>query len=495
MPILLWGHAALAVFAIGARFLAPDVRDKVIRVLCGLGAIAGVALFFERRSGDAWRTTVIEPNAAAVAGIAVAVAWVMAAVLIDEEDRWRAASLVGAGATGLALFATTQWIVPALLFWVVTSLAAGALAWSIRSPAQVWVGIVLSDLCLAAGLIGHVLENDEWRLPTPLPDGAFWFVLAAAILRVGAVPRYGIWRALGSAGSPMLPLLVGGGLVLAAGPVARAEPWAAVGLLILALAQGIWGSLRRDLAVSDMAGWPSAIALALIFVAPGVAALAGAGAILSVGVLALWPLASGNAQPERGLLLTLAPPTAIFGAIVFAATRAFDISTTLDASLESAPWIAVTALIPLVMASGALLAARVGRERNVVHRDMWAVGATWLFVAGSIAIGAVPGALELPDEVMGSQRSFLTLLGVALVVGVASGWLWNLRHPDHRRAPAPEPSVLPVGPPTSVEAWGYRRSGDSMLERIGALVALALGLATIAAIGWVTYEGLSQGFL
>ena len=283
--------------------------------------------------------------------------------------------------------------------------------------------------------------------------------------------------------------------MLAAGPMARAEPWAAVGLLILALAQGIWGSLRKDLAVSDMAGWPSAIGLALIFVAPGVAALAGAGAILSVGVLAIWPFATGSAQPERGLLLTLAPPTAIFGAIVFAATRAFDISTTLDASLESAPWIAVTALIPLVMASGALLAARVGRERSAERRYVWPLGATWLFVAGSVAIGAVPGALELPDEVIGSQRSFLTLLGVALVVGVAAGWLWNLRHPDHRRAPAPEPAVLPVGPPTATEAWAYRRTGATLVERIGSLVALALAVATIAAVGWITYEGLSQGFL
>jgi cytochrome bd-type quinol oxidase subunit 2 len=172
-------------------------------------------------------------------------------------------------------------------------------------------------------------------------------------------------------------------------------------------------------------------------------------------VIAVWPLASGHAQPERGLLLTLAPPTAIFGAIVYAATHAFDVSTTIDASLESAPWIAVTALIPLVMASGVLLAARVGRERAIAHRHVWPVGATWLFVLGSVGIGFIPGALELPDDVVGTQRSFLTLLGVAAVIGAIAGWLWNLRHPDHRRAPAPEPVVRAVGPPTRREALAY----------------------------------------
>lgn len=481
--------------AVVARFLPPKIRDVVVRALCVAGAGLGIGLFLERRSGDAWRTTLIQPEAAVLSGIAAAVAWVIAAVLLDEDDRWRAATLVGAGSSALVLFATTRWIVPALLFWSLTSLAAGALAFSLRAPAETWMGIVLADLCFAAGMISHVLDGDSWELPATVPDRAFWFLLAAAILRVGAIPRFGIWRSLGSPAAAALPLLVGGGLVLAAGPAGRAEPWAAVGLLVLALAQSVWGSLRPDLAVADLAGWPSSVALALIFVAPPVAELAGTAALLAVGVLAVWPIASGRAQPERGLLLTLAPPTAIFGAIVYAATHAFEVSTALDASLESAPWIAVTALIPLVMASGVLLAARVGRERSVSATHPWPIGATWLFVAASIAIGFIPGALELPDDVIGTQRSFLILLAVAVAVGGLAGWLWNLRHPDHRRAPAPEPSVAPVGPPTSREARAYRRSGVPLVEKVVGILALALALATFVAVGWITYEGLSQGFL
>jgi hypothetical protein len=495
VPALLWGHAVLSGVVLGCRFLGPALRDKVVRGLCALGVAGGVALFVVRRSGDAWRATEIDANAAALAGIAVAVAWLIAAVLPEEDDRWRAAALVGPGAAGLALFASSRWVVPALLFWTITSIAAGALATTLRSPGEMWIGIVASDLCFAAGMIGHVLDNDTWQLPDPMPDRAFWFLLAAAVLRIGAIPRVGIWRSLGSPASAALPLLAGGGLVLAAGSAGRAEPWAAVGLLSLALAQSIWGSMRRDLAVSDMAGWPLAIALALMYTAPDVAPLAGAGALLAVGVLALWPLASGRGQPERGLLLTLAPPTAMFGALVYAATRAFEISTALDASFRSAPWIAVTGLIPLALASGVLFAARVGRERSVGTFDNWALGASWLLVLASVAIGSVPGSLELPDDVVGSQGSFLTLVAVALVVGVAAGFLWNLRHPEHRRTPAAEPGVSPVGPPTSLEARAYRGRELSLVERIVALVALALGVATLGAVAWITYEGLSQGFL
>jgi hypothetical protein len=495
MPILLWGHAGLSVLVVVARFLAPEIRDKVVRVLCAAGAGVGIALFLARRSGDTWRSVVIEPETAVLAGVAVAVAWVIAAVLLDEDDRWRAAALVGAGSTALVLFATTTWIVPALLFWALTSLVAGAIALTLRAPAEMWIGIVFSDLCFAAGMIGHVLDSDAWELPSPVAGRAFWFLLAAAILRVGAVPRFGLWRSLGSSAAVALPLLAGGGLVLAAGPAGRVEPWAAVGLLVLALAQAVWGALRQRLEVANIAGWPSAIALALIYVAPAVAELAGTAALLALGCLVLWPIASGHAQPERGLLLTLVPPTAVFGAIVYVATRAFDVSTTLDASLESAPWIAVTALIPLVMASGVLLAARVGRERAAEVRHAWPVGATRLFVAASVAIGFVPGALELPDDVIGSQRSFLTLMAVALGVAALAGWAWNLRHPDHRRAPVPEPTVSPVAPPTSRDARAFRSTDVPLVERVLGIVALALALATFVAIGWITYEGLSQGFL
>lgn len=495
MLILLLGHAVLSALVLVARVLEPEVRDKAVRAVCAVGAGLGIALFLTRRSSEVWRTTLIEPDSAALAGIAVAVAWVIAAVLLDEDDRWRAASLVGIAGSGLAVFAATQWVVPALLFWSVTSLAVAGLVAGLERRSEVWIAFVLSDLCFAAGIVGYVLDDGSWRLPSPAPGRAFWFLLAAVILRAGVIPRFGMWRALGTPAAAALPLLAGGALVLTAGPAGRAEPWAAVALLAVAIAQAAWGSVRKVLAPGDFAGWPTAVALALIYVAPGVAALVGAAALLAVGALALWPISSGRAQPERGLVLTLAPLTAGFGAVVFAATRAFEASTAIDISLDSVPWIAVSALIPLVMAAGALLGARVGREQVAPAPDIWPVVATWLIVAGTVVLGLVPGSLELPDDVVGTQRSFLILLLVALVAGGAAGWLWNLRHPDHRRSPAPEPVALAVGARTGREARALRGPGATLVERMLVLVALVLGVATLGAVGWLTYEGLSQGFL
>jgi hypothetical protein len=268
-----------------------------------------------------------------------------------------------------------------------------------------------------------------------------------------------------------------------------------VGLLVLALAQAVWGSIRKALAPADFAGWPACVGLALVFASPAVAPLAGAAALLAVGALALWPLASGRAQPERGLVLTLAPLTAAFGAVVFVARRAFDLATSAEEVEIQVPWIAVAALLPLVMAAGALLGARVGRERSEHLDDLGPVIATWVFVAGTIALGLAPGALELPDDVVGTQGSFLALLSIAVAVGAIAGWLWTLRHPDHRRWPIPEPAALPVGPRTGAEARALRGLKPPLVERLVGLVALALAVATFAAVGWMTYEGLSQGFL
>jgi hypothetical protein len=496
MPIVFWGQGAVSVAVLLGRFLPDRWRGLFVRVMCGIGVGFGLALFLERRSGDAWRTTLLEPTTAALAGVASAAAWVVAAALVDEDDRWRAASLVGLGGSALALFASARWTVPALLFWSLTSVVAGALAFRSARRSELWLGLVLSDLCFAAGMIGHVIDTDTWGLPTPAPDRAFWFLLAAAVLRVGVVPRYGLWKAVGSPAAAALPLLVGSGFIVVAGPGGRPEAWAAVGLLLAGLVQAVWGAVQARLAPADFAGWAPAVCLALLYVDPRVGALAGAAAILSVAALGVWPWTSGAAQPERGLLVTLAPPMAAFGALVAAAREAFGSATGSDSLAVQIPSTVIAALIPLVMAAGALLGARIGRERSSGSLDPWPLAATWLLVASSVALGVTPGALELPDEVVGTQQTFLVLSLVALATGGVAGWLWTLRHPDHRRAPTPEPLATPVVPPTSNEVVAYRTAADtSLVERMLTLVALVLAVAVFTSVGWVTFEGLSQGFL
>jgi hypothetical protein len=496
MPIVFWGQGAVSVAVLLARFLPDRWRGWFVRAACGVGVGFGLALFLERRSGDAWRTTLIEPTAAALAGIASAAAWVVAAALVDEEDRWRAASLVGLGGSALALFAAARWTVPALLFWSLTSLVAGALAFHSGRRAELWIGLVLSDLCFTAGLIGHVVDTDTWGLPNPAPGRAFWLLLAAAVLRVGVVPRFGLWKAVGTPAAAALPLLVGGGFIVVAGPGGRPEAWAAVGLLVAGLVQAVWGAVQSRLAPADFAGWAPSVCLALLFIEPRVGALAGAAAILSVAALGVWPWTSGAAQPERGLLLTLAPPMAGFGALVASAREAFGAATESESLAVQIPSTVIAALIPLVMAAGALLGARIGRERSSGSLDPWPLAATWLLVAASVALGVTPEALELPDDVVGTQQTFLVLSLVALAAGAVAGWLWSLRHPDHSRAPKPEPLATVVGPRTSNDAVTYQpEGGTSLVERMLTLVALVLAVAVFTSVGWVTYEGLSQGFL
>lgn len=495
MPILFWAHGALSALVLLARALPPKYRDIFVRVVCLAGLGFAVALFVERRSGAEWRTTEVDPTSTALAAMAVGVAWVLAAALVDEDDRWRAASLVGLGGSSLILFAETDWTVPALLFWTLSSLAVGALGSGLYRRAEFWIGVVLADLCFVAGMVGHIVDSDSWELPLPAPDKSYWLLFAAVVLRAGVLPRYGMWRALGGPAAPALPLLVGSALVLASGVTGRVEPWATAGLLVVALAMAIAGSIRRTLAPADFTGWPVAVSLALMYATPAVTAVAGCAAILSVGVLALWNLASGRAQPERGLALSLMPLTAAFGAVVYAAKRAFDLATTIDDLRLAVPWTVVAGLIPLVMAAGALLGARVGRERGTPLAIDPPVIATWLLVAASLALGTVPGAIELPDDVIGTQSSFLTLLLVAIGAGVVAGGLWTLRHPDHRRAPAPEPVAQAVGPPTRFEALAFRPAHLSLVEKLMYGVALVLALASVGGVAWATYEGLSQGFL
>ena len=469
-----------------ARFLPGRARRALEVLACLIGVGFGVALLLARHSTEEWRTTALDPATATVAGIATAGAW-LATISIGRDERWRTGALVGAGATGLALFSAAQWTVPALLFWVTTSLAMGILAFRARQPGSVWLGIVASDVCLAAALVTHVLDTDGWRLPSPAPDRAFWLVLAAVVIRAGVVPRYGIWRMLGTSAAPGLPLLVGGAMVLAAGLGGRTEPWAAAGLALVALAQALWGLFAKRLAVELFAGWPAALSLAFVFAAPESAAVAGATAALGVTVVVLWPLSSGRAQVERGFALSFAPLTAGFGALILSTTRAFGKATTNLQIAEAIPWVVVASLLPVTLVAGALLAARIGREGDARTWDPSAVLSTWAVVAASIGIGVYPGMLELPDDVLGSSRGALLLLLGALAAGGAAGtvvWM-RLHEGGVRPLPgAPEPPLTIDHPARA-----------SLLGRALAGATVALAVATAGTVGWVTYEGLRQGFL
>lgn len=483
MAFLYLGHAIIGIALLAARPLNRRLRAAAVVVGSALGIGTGVALFLVRGSEEVWRTTEIDPRTGALLGLAVACSWLLLGALDGGRGRWDSGCLVGIACTGLLLFATNRWVVPGLLFWIVSSLAILVLIRGERGAASARVAVAASDAAVVGALAAYCLDHATWRMPAGTEGWPYWVILAAAVVRAGALPKTGVWGALALPGAVAgLPLLVAGSFSLLLGPGSGARVGAADVLLVVALTSCFWAFTSKQLPLTVVVAWPVALALGVALIAPQAVTRAGAAAILALSAAALWPHCLGQAEAERGLLLAFVPATAGFGVIVAGALEAFRRATETISVVDAAPWAAAAALLPTALAGGIALGARMGRRREPVERAVLPLGATWLVFGVALAVGF------LPPEPVGLTAADATdrtvvLHVVALVAGIGAAVLIAGRREadvSRRKEGSLTIDVFAAGP-----------SGAGALTAISAVVAVAAATGVL----WLTYEGLKVGFL
>lgn len=482
MPLLVVSHALLGVACVALRGLPVAQRFAGLRFLAGVGALSSVVLFLARGVESSWGTMELGPARSGLVAVATFCAWV-AVLASDErnEPRWDLGALVGAGGTAVAVIATTRWIVPCLLFWMVLS-AVTLVAARERGPgAHVAAAVGLADACFVAGVLGHALTSETWSLPTRLDGVWLYLAIVAIVLRAGALPAVGMGAAFGRGEGALLPLAVASAFAVVPFVSGGDEVAVALPLLLLAAGAIAWSLAVETPRLSVIAVWPLATMLAIAWIEPAAVARAAATAAIVATMVSLWPLTSGRAQSERGLILAALPATIGFGAIAGGAAASFTRAVAEGAVLAAAPWHAVAALLPVVLAGGVALGATIGRRTELERFRPEAVLATWTLAAVALVTGLSPAArLGFSSGTDGGGRA-VPLFVLALLVGLVAA----------RFAPR---STIPLTPPRPAPAAGVVDLGGS----IAAWVRWAgVGIFSIAAAAvlWLTYSGLSVGFL
>jgi hypothetical protein len=370
------------------------------------------------------------------------------------------------------LAATGAFVVPALVFWLCSSVALAGLA-TLRGAGlrRTWPVLATSDALVCAAAIVYVAREDAWAIPGPAAGAVFWALAGAAAIRAAvllAAPA-----AVAAARLPAAPLLAGGAVVLAV-RAGRPEPWLALAFLAGA-ATVVAVSLARGAVSPDYLGtWLLALSLAVCFVAPDAAPAAGAAAILGVTAAALWAFTGEHGSFERALLAAGVPLTAGYPMIAAGATVAFERAT--GGGGSAAAWTIVAALLPGALAGGVVLGGRAARVRGGGFVAE-AVLATWVLLAAALFVGLAPGAVGGPR----SSGGILSLHLVALACGAGTALAVNR-------------GKLALGTPR-VEKTTLRVDVPSAIPRAAELASGALGLATAGAAAWLTVWGLRVGFL
>lgn len=480
LQLLFLCHAALAIFLIFTRPLGTAQRARFVRFAGLAGTAASVALFFVRGAQVAWGAAILKPGSGAVVAAATACAWTLVVASDNGRGRWDVAALVGAAATGLALFSTSAWVVPAILFWVVVSLATMASARSDPSLPQVWLAVAVSDACVVAGLAVWSLGRETWRMPDALDGWLLVPLVAAVVLRTAVVPVVGIWQLTAGDRAPVLPLLIASGFALIPSVSGGDEVLVGLGLLLLALAGAAWSILRAAPQPPLVGAWICAVMVAVAWVQPAALGRAGVTAILGASLAALWPASAGRAQSERGLVIAGVPLTVGFGVIVGGAGVSFDRATVAETVLESAPWSAFAALLPVVLAAGVTLGAALAGRLEPERYRAPAVLATWAIAAAAVLLGVAPRP-ELGFSGAGAVATrTVWLYTVAALAALAAA----------RFAPRQAAVLHRSEPPSPGRLGPQGAAGRALLIAAG-----LLGVTAVTAIAWLTYVGLRSGFL
>lgn len=473
LPLLVLVHVALALAMVFARGLATPERARVVRISSLVGAASGLWLFLARGSGAEWGTFTLDDQRAAAAAAAVFCAWLLMGATDDARGQWEPGALVGAASAASVAFALTDWMAPALLFWVCISAATVV---ATRAPGGSTLVVVgMSDALVVGALVVSALQEESWRMPDRLDGWVFYLAVAGCVLRAGVLPRIGPWDLARGSGVALIPLLIGAVFALVPSLSGGDEVSVALPLLLAGILGASWFALRSPQVVVA-AGWLVATMLALVFIEPVALGKAAAAAVLGASAALLWPWAGGRAGPERGLLLAAVPLTAGFGPIVGAATASFQRAATADTVLAGAPWTAFSALLPVALAVGVTLGAVVARRVEPETYGPAAVLATWAIATLALVLGLTGGA-EL--GLRARSESWLYVVGL---VGGAVAARFAPRQPVRSDVVATGPALGVLVLPASV---------SDLATRAG---VASVGVAFVAAL-WFTYTGLKVGFL
>lgn len=473
LPLLVLVHAALALAMIFARGLGTPERTRVLRSSSLIGAVSGLWLLVARGSGSVWGTLTLDDDRAAAAAAAVFCAWLLVGATDDGRGRWDVGALVGAAAAASVAFAVTDWMAPALLFWVCIS-AATVVATRDRVGSTVLV-VGISDALVVGALAVSAYQEESWRMPDRLDGWLFYLAVAGCVLRAGVIPRIGPWDLAKGGGVAVVPLLIGAVFALVPSLSDGDEIVIALPLLLAGILGALWFALRSPQVVVA-AGWLVATMLALVFIEPVALGKAAAAAVLGASAALLWSWAGGRAGPERGLVLAAVPLTAGFGPIVGSATASFERAATADTVLDAAPWTAFSALLPVALAMGVTMGAIIARRVEPETYRPAAVLATWAIAALALVMGLTGGA-----QLGLGTRSELWLYVVAVLVAGAAA-RFAPRQPIRSDVVAMGPALGVLALPPSV---------SDLAARTG---VASIGVAFVAAL-WFTYTGLKVGFL
>lgn len=467
-------NAALAAAALAAARLDRELQRRLLRGLATLGVAGGLVTVVGRGALGSWRTTVTDPGAAAVAGTAIACAWGLTIALEIDRDRWWISGLTGVASASLLLFAGAAWIVPALLFW--GCLSAALTVAVARDGGRAWLWIALADAGMVAGLVTAGIAEESWRFPEAL-DAILLVPLAiAALARTAALAGAGGMDILGTRCGPLTPLMIGSGFLLAIRVLERPLPAVGALVLVAAIAVAVPILRRRSFSIRAGASWPTAVGLGLCVAVPSASTTASVGALLGVSAFVVWPEALDRGRLSRAALMSMIMPNVMFGAVATVASDAFVTATMAEGWVERAPWTAVSALLPFVLAVGVALgiaAARTERKGSYLPE---AVFMSWLLFAASIGAAAFLGAGGVYEALGGSPAAALVALGIS--AGGLAAW---------RSSPGAAPQMEPLA---DVVLGGPRRA--PRLTRMGALAAQATAGMAVA---WFTVQGLRLGFL
>jgi hypothetical protein len=485
LVILYSVHSFLAVVLAGGVLAPHGWRRPILIGAASVGVIAGVALALGAGDDMVWRSTTLGQPRGPIAGAAVACAWLLAGAL-GSDRTLGSAGLVGLASTGMLLATQGDWMVPALTLWLASSVALTALVSQgvLRVGALLALGI--SDLALVGAFALHALDERLWTVPSSLDGVPLVLATGAFVVRSGALPRAGIWEALDPRAAPAMPLLLGGPLALLGVPLSGAGAGFAMVALGAALVLGGAALVARELRLSLIGSWPVWFSLGLLAAAPAVLIPASLAALLAISVVALWPATHGLGRAGRGILLGFLPLTAGWIAIVGAAVAAFDRAGSGSGGRPLA-WSLIAGLLPLTVAVGIGLAARVARQTAPDTSDPTATWAARVLLVAGICLGLLPPSdLGLVRETLGDLDWVLALNGTAVGMAAVAGaiaYRWGSRDAE--------------GFEDHVEASGgtlvYSEDRADTAVMIGVFALLALG--SLAALIFLAVEGLSYGFL